>query len=239
MAPALPAASYFLAGATMTGGTITVEGCGSDSLQVGAPHSQGERCHRDAVPSPWHRPGWGRGRLRGRPRCARAWPRGMLARSGRKTGGAAWQAAHRDRRPAPALQGDVRFAEVMGLMGAKVEWAPYSITITGASGSGLCGCVYVYVCVCARVRVLFCWGGGGQARHRACLACEATVVGRTCRQGCLPADVLTIGHHRATTHTRTLPNPLGPGLPACLVQAPRAASSRPSTTTATTSPTLR
>lgn len=31
------------------------------------------------------------------------------------------------------LQGDVRFAEVMGLMGAKVEWAPYSITITGKS----------------------------------------------------------------------------------------------------------
>ena len=30
------AASYFLAGATMTGGTITVEGCGSDSLQVRA-----------------------------------------------------------------------------------------------------------------------------------------------------------------------------------------------------------
>lgn len=29
------------------------------------------------------------------------------------------------------LQGDVRFAEVMGLMGAKVEWQPYSITITG------------------------------------------------------------------------------------------------------------
>lgn len=53
-------ASYFLAGATMTGGTMTVEGCGSESLQ-----------------------------------------------------------------------GDVRFAEVMGLMGAKVEWAPYSITITG------------------------------------------------------------------------------------------------------------
>lgn len=53
-------ASYFLAGATITGGTVTVEGCGSDSLQ-----------------------------------------------------------------------GDVRFAEVMGLMGAKVEWAPYSITITG------------------------------------------------------------------------------------------------------------
>lgn len=53
-------ASYFLAGATITGGTVTVEGCGSDSLQ-----------------------------------------------------------------------GDVRFAEVMGLMGAKVEWEPYSITITG------------------------------------------------------------------------------------------------------------
>ncbi len=54
------AASYFLAGATITGGTVTVEGCGSESLQ-----------------------------------------------------------------------GDVRFAEVMGLMGAKVEWQPYSITITG------------------------------------------------------------------------------------------------------------
>jgi 3-phosphoshikimate 1-carboxyvinyltransferase len=26
-------ASYFLAGATITGGTVTVEGCGSDSLQ--------------------------------------------------------------------------------------------------------------------------------------------------------------------------------------------------------------
>ena len=53
-------ASYFLAGATITGGKVTVEGCGSESLQ-----------------------------------------------------------------------GDVRFAEVMELMGAKVEWAPYSITITG------------------------------------------------------------------------------------------------------------
>lgn len=49
-----------------------------------------------------------------------------------------------------SLQGDVRFAEVMGLMGATVEWAPYSITITGvgcmnmaccALGSGLhAGC---------------------------------------------------------------------------------------------------
>lgn len=58
-------ASYFLAGATITGGTVTVEGCGSESLQ-----------------------------------------------------------------------GDVRFAEVMGLMGAKVEWAPYSITITGPKAFG-------------------------------------------------------------------------------------------------------
>jgi len=58
-------ASYFLAGATITGGKITVEGCGSDSLQ-----------------------------------------------------------------------GDVRFAEVMGLMGAKVEWEPYSITITGPAAFG-------------------------------------------------------------------------------------------------------
>lgn len=53
-------ASYFLGGATITGGRMTVEGCGSDSLQ-----------------------------------------------------------------------GDVRFAKVMELMGATVEWAPYSITITG------------------------------------------------------------------------------------------------------------
>lgn len=30
-----------------------------------------------------------------------------------------------------SLQGDVRFAEVMGLMGAHVQWQPYSITITG------------------------------------------------------------------------------------------------------------
>lgn len=58
-------ASYFLAGATITGGTITVEGCGSQSLQ-----------------------------------------------------------------------GDVRFAEVMGLMGADVQWSPYSITITGPSARG-------------------------------------------------------------------------------------------------------
>lgn len=58
-------ASYFLAGATITGGTIVVEGCGSESLQ-----------------------------------------------------------------------GDVRFAEVMGLMGAKVEWSPYSIKITGPKAFG-------------------------------------------------------------------------------------------------------
>ena len=38
--------------------------------------------------------------------------------------------------PCLCLQGDVRFAEVMGLMGAKVEWAPYSITITGGQGRG-------------------------------------------------------------------------------------------------------
>ena len=30
-----------------------------------------------------------------------------------------------------SLQGDVRFADVMGLMGADVQWSPYSITITG------------------------------------------------------------------------------------------------------------
>lgn len=58
-------ASYFLAGATITGGTITVEGCGSKSLQ-----------------------------------------------------------------------GDVRFASVMELMGAKVEWSDYSIKITGPGAFG-------------------------------------------------------------------------------------------------------
>ena len=35
-----------------------------------------------------------------------------------------------------SLQGDVRFAEVMGLMGAQVQWHPYSITITGAPLQG-------------------------------------------------------------------------------------------------------
>lgn len=36
-----------------------------------------------------------------------------------------------------SLQGDVRFAEVMGLMGANVEWSPYSIKITGTPGQKL------------------------------------------------------------------------------------------------------
>lgn len=59
------------AGATITGGTMTVEGCGSDSLQ-----------------------------------------------------------------------GDVRFAEVMGLMGADVTWGPYSITITGDSSGSTSLCAH-------------------------------------------------------------------------------------------------
>ena len=58
---------YRHAGATITGGTVTVEGCGSESLQ-----------------------------------------------------------------------GDVRFAEVMGLMGADVEWSPYSIKITGTPSVSCC-----------------------------------------------------------------------------------------------------
>ena len=40
-----------------------------------------------------------------------------------------------------SLQGDVRFAEVMGLMGADVRWDPYSITITGAASRRLLLCV--------------------------------------------------------------------------------------------------
>ena len=36
-----------------------------------------------------------------------------------------------------SLQGDVRFAEVMELMGATVKWEPYSITITGKL-AGMC-----------------------------------------------------------------------------------------------------
>lgn len=39
-----------------------------------------------------------------------------------------------------SLQGDVRFAEVMGLMGAHVQWQPYSITITGVQY-----CTYVHM----------------------------------------------------------------------------------------------
>eukprot|EP00250_Pteridium_aquilinum_P003464 c1377_g1_i1 orf=271-1854(+) len=54
-------ASYFLAGAAITGGTVTVEGCGTSSLQ-----------------------------------------------------------------------GDVKFAEVLEKMGAKVEWTDHSVTVTGA-----------------------------------------------------------------------------------------------------------
>jgi 3-phosphoshikimate 1-carboxyvinyltransferase len=54
-------ASYFLAGAAITGGTVTVEGCGTTSLQ-----------------------------------------------------------------------GDVKFAEVLEKMGAKVEWSEHSVTVTGA-----------------------------------------------------------------------------------------------------------
>eukprot|EP00238_Polyblepharides_amylifera_P003672 CAMPEP_0196580864 /NCGR_PEP_ID=MMETSP1081-20130531/31094_1 /TAXON_ID=36882 /ORGANISM="Pyramimonas amylifera, Strain CCMP720" /LENGTH=470 /DNA_ID=CAMNT_0041900879 /DNA_START=60 /DNA_END=1472 /DNA_ORIENTATION=+ len=53
-------ASYFLAGAAITGGTVTVEGCGTESLQ-----------------------------------------------------------------------GDVKFAEIMGMMGAEVTWAPNSVTVRG------------------------------------------------------------------------------------------------------------
>ncbi len=34
-----------------------------------------------------------------------------------------------------SLQGDVRFAEVNGLMGSTVQWAPYSNTITGSSSA--------------------------------------------------------------------------------------------------------
>jgi 3-phosphoshikimate 1-carboxyvinyltransferase len=34
------------------------------------------------------------------------------------------------------VQGDKRFAEVMGLMGADVQWSPYSITITGPKAQG-------------------------------------------------------------------------------------------------------
>lgn len=38
---------------------------------------------------------------------------------------------------ADSLQGDVRFAEVMELMGAQVQWQPFSITITGAPAAPL------------------------------------------------------------------------------------------------------
>jgi hypothetical protein len=35
-----------------------------------------------------------------------------------------------------SLQGDVRFAKVMEMLGAKVEWSPYSIRITGPKAFG-------------------------------------------------------------------------------------------------------
>ncbi len=41
-----------------------------------------------------------------------------------------------------SLQGDVRFAEVMGLMGADVTWGPYSITITGDSSGSTSLCAH-------------------------------------------------------------------------------------------------
>ncbi len=59
-------ASYFLAGAAITGGTVTVEGCGKESLQ-----------------------------------------------------------------------GDARFAEVLELMGAKVEWGPHEVTVHGGKLNGV------------------------------------------------------------------------------------------------------
>ncbi len=61
-------ASYFLAGAAITGGTVTVEGCGSESVQ-----------------------------------------------------------------------GDTYFATVLGMMGAKVDWTPNSITVTRPAGTKLKG----------------------------------------------------------------------------------------------------
>ena len=59
-------ASYFLAGAAITKGTVTVKGCGTESIQ-----------------------------------------------------------------------GDARFAEVLGKMGAKVEWSPQQVKLTGASLNGI------------------------------------------------------------------------------------------------------
>ena len=37
-----------------------------------------------------------------------------------------------------SLQGDVRFGEVMALMGAHVQWQPFSITITGETPALTC-----------------------------------------------------------------------------------------------------
>lgn len=99
-----------------------------------------------------------------------------------------------------ATQGDVRFAEVMGLMGAKVEWSPYSITITGAGEQHR-----QYRSSSEAVPA----GGGGWA-------------GRA--------------HASARRASHPLPAPSLPP-PAPVNQAPRAASSRRLTTTATTSPT--
>ena len=37
-----------------------------------------------------------------------------------------------------SVQGDVRFGEVMALMGAHVQWQPFSITITGEKAALTC-----------------------------------------------------------------------------------------------------
>lgn len=82
-------ASYFLAGATITGGKIRVVGCGSESVQV---------------------------------RCCTACQCGAEPHRAPRS------------RPFSAVQGDVRFAEVMELMGATVEYEPNAMVLTGPSG---------------------------------------------------------------------------------------------------------
>ncbi len=86
-----------------------------------------------------------------------------------------------------SLQGDVRFAEVMGLMGATVEWAPYAITITGAPAPHL---------------GLLRWRASERPNKRCATHTTACLGQFEHACGSSPAEA-TIGNSECTTHADT------------------------------------
>lgn len=68
-----------------------------------------------------------------------------------------------------SVQGDVRFAEVMGLMGARVEWEPNSITIKGAFAPSWLSCMLCSASVSMQcvVQSWLIWDSSGPASRRA------------------------------------------------------------------------